>query len=87
MKKNPRVDHPKHYNMLDARCLDCGRMIECIDVVERMSFNLGNAVKYLWRAGLKGDAIEDIEKAIWYMQREIYKRKKEARDGRRVRSR
>ena len=56
------VDHPTHYNQLD---------IECIDVVEHFNFNTGNAMKYLWRAGLKGDAVEDLEKALWYVQREL----------------
>ena len=39
-----------------------------------MGFNLGNAVKYLWRADLKGDAVEDLRKAVWYIQREIARR-------------
>ena len=34
-------------------------------------FNVGNAVKYLWRAGLKGDVLEDLKKARWYVEREI----------------
>lgn len=45
--------------------------IECIQVTEHMTFCLGNAVKYIWRAGLKGNAIEDLEKAKWYVEREI----------------
>lgn len=65
------VDHPKHYNKHPSG-------IECIDIVEHMGFNLGNAMKYIWRADLKHDApIEDLEKAIWYVQREINKRKDE----------
>jgi hypothetical protein len=43
-----------------------------------MGFNLGNAVKYIWRCDLKKDAIEDLEKAEWYIRREIEKRKKAA---------
>jgi hypothetical protein len=39
-----------------------------------MGFNLGNAVKYIWRADLKNDAIEDLRKAVWYVQREIDRR-------------
>jgi hypothetical protein len=39
-----------------------------------MGFNLGNAVKYIWRCDLKKDAIEDLNKAVWYIQREITKR-------------
>jgi hypothetical protein len=58
------VDHPKHYN-------DHPSGIECITIVEHMTFNVGNAIKYLWRAGLKGDRLEDLQKASWYVQREI----------------
>jgi hypothetical protein len=36
-----------------------------------MGFNLGNAVKYIWRADLKGNQVEDLKKAIWYINREI----------------
>jgi hypothetical protein len=39
-----------------------------------MGFNLGNAVKYVWRADLKSDAIEDLKKAVWYINREIDRR-------------
>lgn len=49
--------------------------IEAIQVTEHLNFCLGNAVKYIWRAGLKGDAIEDLEKARWYLAREIERRK------------
>ena len=40
-------------------------------MTEAMNFCVGNAVKYLWRAGLKGDALEDLRKARWYVDREI----------------
>lgn len=50
--------------------------VECIDVAEHFSFCLGNVVKYVWRAGLKGDAIEDLKKAKWYLEREIANREK-----------
>lgn len=63
------VNHPKHYNAHPSG-------IECIDVVEHMGFNLGNAIKYIWRADLKADAIEDLRKARWYIEREISKRTK-----------
>lgn len=66
------IHHPTHYNSHPSG-------VECIDVVEHMPFNLGNAVKYLWRAGLKGDAIEDLKKANWYIDREIAKRQKEGK--------
>jgi hypothetical protein len=58
-----QVNHPKHYNSHPAG-------IECIDVVEHMPFNLGNAVKYLWRSDHKGAQLQDLDKAIWYINRE-----------------
>ncbi len=64
-----KVNHPKHYTAHPSG-------IECIDVVEHMSFNVGNAVKYLWRADLKGATIEDLKKAEWYVRREIERRTK-----------
>jgi hypothetical protein len=45
--------------------------IQCIEVTEHLNFCRGNAVKYIWRAGLKGSAIEDLKKARWYLDREI----------------
>ena len=63
------VHHPAHYTN-GPRC-KCGEPIECIQVTERMNFNRGCAVKYLWRAGLKGDELEDLRKASWYVLREI----------------
>lgn len=68
---NETVNHPPHYNLLPASCSECRHPIECIDVVRHFDFNTGNAMKYIWRAGLKGDAIEDLKKAIWYLQDEI----------------
>lgn len=65
-----RVNHPKHYTNHPSG-------IECIQVTEHMGFCLGNAVKYIWRADLKDDAIEDLEKAVWYLNREIARRKGE----------
>ena len=62
------VNHPPHYTEHPSG-------IECIQITEHMSFNLGNAVKYIWRADLKGDAIQDLEKAAWYIAREIARRK------------
>lgn len=59
------VHHPKHYNAHASG-------IECIDVAERMGFNLGNAAKYVWRAGLKGQAhSEDLAKALFYLDRAL----------------
>lgn len=69
------VNHPPHYTSHPARC-ECGRGIECITVTEHMGFNLGNALKYLWREGLKGSALQDLRKAAWYIAREIAKREK-----------
>jgi len=70
------VNHPSHYTSHPAKC-SCGAQIECIQITEWMGFNLGNAVKYLWRADLKGAALQDLQKAVWYIQREIEKRQKE----------
>jgi len=64
------VDKPVHYNSSPAVCT-CGRRIECIDVAKHMNFPLGNAMKYIWRAGLKGEAVEDLKKAIQYLKYEI----------------
>ena len=58
------VDHPPHY-------LAHPSGVECIQITEHMGFNLGNAIKYVWRADLKNDAIEDLKKAAWYINREI----------------
>lgn len=63
------VNHPKHYTEHPSG-------VECIQVTEHMGFNLGNALKYIWRCDLKNDAIEDLEKAAWYVNREIAMRKK-----------
>jgi hypothetical protein len=69
------VEHPAHYTDGPA-CPACGATIECITVAERMGFCLGNAVKYLWRAGKKDPTaeLEDLKKARWYLDREIQKR-------------
>jgi hypothetical protein len=63
------VNNPKHYTAHPSG-------IEAIEVTEHMNFCLGNAMKYIWRADLKHDAIEDLEKARWYLDREIARRKK-----------
>lgn len=57
------VNHPDHYTKHPSG-------VECITVVEHMSFNVGNAMKYLWRADLK-NGVEDLRKAAWYVRREI----------------
>lgn len=45
--------------------------VECIQITEHFNFNLGNALKYIWRAGRKGSACEDLQKASFYLSREI----------------
>lgn len=58
------VNHPRHYNLDSSG-------VETIDVVEHFSFNIGNAVKYVWRRGAKkGELVEDLNKALWYLNRE-----------------
>lgn len=72
--KNDQVNHPKHYASDPSG-------IECIDVTRHRNFNIGNAIKYLWRAGLKEDKdrklidkqIEDLNKAVWYLVDEIHR--------------
>lgn len=66
---NDNINNPKHYTNHPSG-------IECIQITEHMSFCLGNAIKYIWRADLKNDAIEDLQKARWYIDREIEKRTK-----------
>ena len=58
------VNHPAHYTKHPSG-------IECIQITEHMNFCLGSAMKYIWRAGLKGDARQDLEKAKWYLDREL----------------
>jgi hypothetical protein len=62
------VNHPKHYTSHPSG-------VECIAITRHMGFNLGNALKYIWRVDDKDDPIEQLEKAIWYLQDEIKKRK------------
>lgn len=61
------VEHPSHYTSHPSG-------IECIQITEHMGFNLGNAIKYIWRADEKGNDIEDLRKAAWYVVREIERR-------------
>ena len=63
------VDHPKHYN----------QGIEPIDIIEswKLNFSLGNAIKYILRAPYKNNELEDLEKAKWYLEREIKRLKGE----------
>lgn len=61
--KKETVNHPDHYQQIPG--------IEVIDVIEHLNFNKGNAVKYILRAEHKGNEIEDLQKAKWYLEREI----------------
>lgn len=65
------INHPSHFTSHPSG-------VECIQITEHMGFCLGNAVKYLWRCGLKegADEIQDLRKAVWYIQREIQRREK-----------
>ena len=63
-KLDNSVNRPAHYTQHPSG-------VECIEITEHMNFNTGNAMKYLWRAGLKGDGQEDLQKAAYYIAREI----------------
>lgn len=74
-KASDPVNHPRHYTSHPSG-------VECITVAEHMNFNVGNAIKYLWRAGLKTGEVhpasvknkqqlQDLQKAAWYINREI----------------
>ena len=71
-QKAESVNHPSHYNSHPSG-------IECIEIARHHNFNIGNTIKYLWRAGLKSEEgmedtdkqIEDLNKAIWYIKDEI----------------
>lgn len=71
-QKTDNVNHPSHYNSHPSG-------IECIEIARHHTFNVGNAIKYLWRAGLKSEEgmedtdkqVEDLNKAIWYIKDEI----------------
>lgn len=61
------INHPAHYTGVTAE-------IECIDIARHLNFQLGNAFKYVWRAGKKGGKgkeIEDLKKALWYLEDSI----------------
>ena len=68
MTEEDNINHPEHYTNHPSG-------VECIQVTEHMGFCLGNAIKYIWRADLKGHAVQDLEKAVWYIEREIARRK------------
>ena len=60
--KQGAVNHPAHYNKVP---------VECIEVAKHFNFCLGNALKYIWRCEHKGKKKEDLEKAIWYLKKEL----------------
>lgn len=64
--KSPSPDavNPQHYRLHPSG-------VEAITVAEHFNFCLGNAIKYIWRSGQKGNALEDLKKARWYLDREI----------------
>jgi len=66
---NDNINHPAHYAGYNVN-------IECIDITRHLPFDLGNAVKYIWRAGRKGDSkikeAEDLRKAIWYLSDHLH---------------
>lgn len=64
--EHDNVNNPKHYNSLGAKCSKCDNPVECIDVTRHMSFNIGNAIKYLWIFKDK-NGLEDLRKAAWYI--------------------
>ena len=69
--EKPDPANPDHYKQHPSG-------VECIRITEHLDFCTGNAIKYLWRAGLKGDAVADLEKAKWYIERRIALLKKES---------
>jgi hypothetical protein len=68
------VNHPSHYNSHPSG-------VECITVTEHFNYNIGNAIKYLWRAGLKDSMIQDLKKAKFYVEREIERLTKAEAEG------
>ena len=67
MSETEKVNHPPHYTWHPAG-------IEAVAVCEAFNYNLGNAIAYIWRSGgsvTKGEVETDLEKAIWYIRREL----------------
>ena len=68
------VNHPNHYTAHPSG-------IEAIQVTEHFNFCIGNAIKYLWRAENKGHTVQDLQKAAWYVDREILRRTQQPGTG------
>jgi hypothetical protein len=66
---NDPVNHPAHYMNRGISCPKCDSNIECIDVTGKMDFLLGNAIKYIWRAPFNDNTTQDLQKAVWYINR------------------
>lgn len=72
MTTENKIEHPKHYTSHPSG-------IECIEITRHYDFCVGNAIKYLWRAGLKSELgyndtqkeVEDLKKALWYINDKI----------------
>lgn len=64
--KSDNINHPTHYTSHPSG-------VECIEITQHHNFCIGNVIKYVWRAGIKGEdtKIEDLKKARWYLDREI----------------
>jgi len=65
--KNDSVEHPSHYTQHPSG-------VECINIIKHMNFCMGSAIKYIWRADLKENAVQDLKKAIKFLKFEIEKR-------------
>lgn len=63
------INHPSHYTPHPLG-------VKCIDIVEHMNFNVGCAIRYLWQADSKGNSIEDLRRAAWFVGREISRRRR-----------
>ena len=77
MQETPKpdmVNNPPHYTKHPSG-------VECIEITRHMSFNIGNAFKYVWRADEKGSDIQDLQKAIWYLEDELKLRKGRLKNG------
>jgi hypothetical protein len=79
---SPAINHPSHYNSHPSG-------VECITIAQHHTFNVGNAIKYLWRAGLKpvdGEigaeaAIQDLRKAVFYLNAEVERISQDAKNA------